>query len=147
LLASEDIGWSKYGLASPDLTQISLDEAKKVSQRLHGYMESNPLLTRGREVRASYLFSSKYEIGTREAESKITPQQNNTINKRKNQDSVFSMEALERLESERYASGNVFVLYDRVAKTFQHLSFQEIGDIVYNPDDASEIWYVRREWT
>lgn len=146
LLASEDIGWNRIGQVG-DLTQITLMEAKEVSRRLHGYMESNPLLSRGREVRASYLFSSKYEVGTEGAESKITPQQENIINRQKNQNSVFSMEALERLESERYAAGQLFVLYDRASKNFQHVSFQEIGDLIYNPDDSSEVWYVRREWT
>lgn len=146
LLSAEDIGWQKIGTVG-DLTQITLMEAKTVSQRLHGYMESNPLLSRGREVRASYLFSSKYEIGTEGAESKITSQQQNIIDRVKNQNSVFSMEALERLESERYAAGQLFVLYNRSSKDFQHISFQEIGDIIYNPDDSSEIWYVKREWS
>lgn len=146
LLGAEDIGWNKIGQVG-DLTQITLMEAKTVSQRLHGYMESNPLLSRGREVRASYLFSSSYEIGTEGAETKITPQQQNIIDRPKNQNAVFSMEALERLESERYSAGQVFVLYNRGTKDFQHISFQEIGDIIYNPDDSSEIWYVKREWS
>lgn len=146
MLSAEDVGWNKIGTVG-DLTQITLDEAKTVSKRLHGYMESNPLLARGREVRASYLFSSSYEVGTEGAESKITPQQRNIINRQRNQNSVFSMEALERLEAERYAAGQVFVLYDRGQKNFQHISFQEIGDIIYNPDDSSDIWYVKREWT
>lgn len=146
LLQAEDIGWQKLGGAG-DLTQITLMEAKEVSRKLHGYSESNPLLSRGREVRASYLFSSEYEIGTREAESKISAQQWNHINRKKNQDAVFSMEALERLEFERYSAGQLFVLFDRSSKTFQHIAFSEIGDIIYNPDDSSEIWYVQRDWT
>lgn len=147
LLAAEDIGWQKLGVSNSDLTQISLTEAKEVSTKLHGYCESNPLLSRGREVRNSYLFSSTYQIGVAEAKTELTPQQKNIINKEKNQEQVFSMAALERIEAERYAAGNVFVLYDRGNKTFQQISFQQIGDIIYNPDDASEIWYVSREWT
>lgn len=147
ILRGEDVGWNRMGGAPNDLTQIDLGEAKRLSKQLHGLAESNPLLVRGREVRASYLLSSKYDIGTKEAESKISAQQMNQINKRKNQDAVFSMEALDRLEFERYAAGQVFVLFDRQQKTFQHISFQEIGDIIYNPDDSSEIWYVMREWS
>lgn len=147
ILASEDVGWNKLGGSPNDLSQITLMEAKTVSDRLHGYAESNPLLVRGREVRASYLFSGRYEIGTKDAASKISPQQYNIIERTKNQTAVFSMEALERIEFERYAAGNVYVLYDRTAKTFQHLPFREISDIIYNPDDSSEPWYVMREWT
>lgn len=147
LLQSEDIGWVKLGVSNSDITQITLLEAKEVSKRLHGYMESNPLLTRGREIRASYLFSSQYKITTQDAKGKVSSQVQNLFLKQKNQDAVFSLEALERLEAERYSAGQVFVLFDRGSKTFQQISFQQIGDIIYNPDDASEVWYVRRDWT
>lgn len=147
ILAADDIGWVKLGVSASDVASISLDEAKQVSQRLHGYAESNPLLVRGRETRCSYLFSSPYEIGTQDATTVITPQMWNNINKRRNQDSVFSLEALERIEGERYSAGQAFVLYDRGEKTFQQISFQEIGDIIYDPDDSTEVWYVRRDWS
>lgn len=147
LLQSEDIGWNKLGVAPSDITQISLDDAKAVSKRLHGYAESNPILTRGREIRNSYFFSGQYKIGTLATNSKISPQKLNLINSQKNQDNVFGMAALERLEAERFAAGNVFVLFDRSTKEFQALSFQQIGDIIYNPNDATEIWYVRRDWS
>lgn len=147
LLAAEDIGWIKLGVSASDVAGITLDQAKTVSARLHGYAETNPLLVRGREIRNSYQFSSMYEIGTEDAQGKISPQQWNTIADQKNQDNVFSLEALERIESERYSAGQAFVLYDRSKKSFQQVSFQEIADIVYNPDDATEIWYVRRDWS
>lgn len=147
LLAAEDIGWHRLGVSPTDIGQISLSEAHSVSRKLHQYAESNPLLSRGREIRNSYLFSGAYRIGTVEAESKITSQQTNVINSVRNQKAVFSMEALERLEAERFSAGNVFVTFDRITKTFQHISFQQIADIIYNPDDPAEIWYVRRDWS
>lgn len=147
LLSSEDIGWVKLGVSQSDLAQITLLEAKQVSKRLHGYTESNPLLTRGKEVRCSYLFSSGYEIGTEDAKGKISERINTLIYNEKNQAAVFGPEALERIEGERYSAGQVFVLFDRQPVTFQQISFQEIGDIIYNPEDSSEIWYVRRDWT
>lgn len=145
ILSAEDVGWVKLGVSAHDMNQIGLPEAKQVAQKLHGYRESNPLLTRGFEVRASYLLSSGYEIGTEDAQGKITPQQWNLI--AKNQDSVFGMEAMERLEAERYCAGQVFVLYHRGEKRFQHISFQEIAGIIYDPDDSSKIRYVRRDWS
>ena len=147
LLANEDIGWVKLGVSQADVADISLSEAKAVSKRLHGFAESNPLLTRGREIRNSYLFSEMYEIGTEDAKTKITPQSWTHINKQRNQDAVFSLEALERIEGERFCAGQAFVIYDRTAKAFQQISFQEIGNIIYNPDDATEIWYIRRDWS
>lgn len=147
LLAAEDIGWQKLGVANSDITQISLTEAKEVSKRLHGYAESNPLLSRGREVRNSYLFSGPYKVDTEEAAVDISAQQKNIIYSDANQAEVFSMAALESIEGERYSAGQVFVLYDRTKKTFQRISFQQIGDIIYDPNNASNIWYVRRDWT
>lgn len=147
LLSSEDIGWVKLGVSQSDLAQITLLEAKQVSKRLHGYTESNPLLTRGKEVRCSYLFSSGYEIGTEDAKGKISDRINTLIHSEKNQAAIFGPEALERIEGERYSAGQVFALFDRGTTTFQQISFQEIGDIIYNPEDSSEIWYVRRDWT
>lgn len=147
LLAAEDIGWVKLGVSNSDITQITLQEAKEVSKRLHGYCESNPLLTRGREIRNSYQFSGMYEIGTQKADTKISPQQWNVINSRKNQENAFGLPALEKVEGERFAAGNAFILYDRTKKEFQQISFQQIGDIIYNPNDPAEIWYVMREWS
>lgn len=147
LLENDNIGWDKLGASVGDVANITLAEAKRVSKRLHGFAESNPLLTRGREIRNSYLFSDMYEVGTEDAKTKITPQMWTHIKKQRNHDAVFSLEALERIESERFCAGNAFVVYDRIAKSFQQISFQEIGDIIYNPDDATEIWYVQREWS
>lgn len=145
LLAAEDIGWNRLGGASSQ-EQVTLDDAKRIAKRLHGYRESNPLLSRGLEIRNSYQFSGMYSIGTREAESRISSQKWGLINDEKNQNAVFSLEALERIEGERYSAGQAFLLFDRGAKAFQHISFQEIGDIIYDPDDSSEIRYVMREW-
>lgn len=147
LLNSEDIGWQKLGVSNSDITQITLIEAKEVSRRLHGYAESNPLLTRGKETRCSYLFSARYEIGTEDAKGKISKQQLNIINSEQNQNAVFGMEALERIEGERYSAGQVFVLFNRGNKEFQQISFQQIGDIIYDPEDSTKIRYVRRDWT
>lgn len=144
ILAADNIGWNKLGFG--DVSQIDLAKAKSIAKQLTGYRESNPLLTRGCEMRNSYLFSSEYEIGTKDAKTTISPQQQNNIDKKQNQDAVFSLSALERLEAERYSAGQVFVLFDRSTKIFQHISFQEIDDIIYNPDDSSIIWYVKRKW-
>lgn len=147
ILSAEDIGWQKLGISNSDITQITLLEAKEVSARLHGYAETNPLLARGKETRCSYLFSSRYEIGTEDAKTKISPQQLNVINNEQNQNAVFSMEALDRVEGERYSAGQTFHLYNRSEKTFQHISFQQIGDIIYDPSDSTKIRYVRRDWS
>lgn len=147
MLSSEDVGWVRLGVTQSSITQITLQDAKAISKKLHEYGESNPLLTRGKEVRCSYLFSSGYQIGTEDAKSKISQRILDLINSEKNQAAVFGPEALERVEGERYAAGQTFHLFDRATTTFQQISFQEIADIIYNPEDPSEIWYVRRDWT
>lgn len=145
LLRSEEIGWNR--LSGSDVNQTDLQSAKDVAKKLEGYTESNPLLARGREIRNSYLFSAPYEVGTRKADTDISTQQTNIINTRKNQEAVFSLDALGIIEGERYTAGQAYVLFDRSTKEFQQIPFAEISDIIYNPNNSGEIWYVQRSWS
>lgn len=147
MMAFEDIGWQSLGGPAVNKPGNNLEQSKGIAEKLAEFSETNPLLKRGKEIRNSYLFSEPYEIGTEGAESKISPQQKNIVDKVENQAAVFSLSALESIEAERYESGNAFVLWDKVAKKFQRIPFDEIGDVLYNPFDKSELWYVLREFT
>lgn len=147
MFAFEDIGWQTLGGPNTNAPGKNLEQSKAIAEKLVEFAETNPLLKRGREIRSSYLFSEPYEIGTEGAESKITAQQRNIIDKVENQAAVFSLEALESIEGERYEGGNAFVLWDRTEKKFQRIPFEEIGDVLYNPFDKNELWYVLRQFT
>lgn len=147
MFAMEDIGWQALGVVKNDGIGYDLPQAKSVAEKLGEWCDTNPLLSRGREIRNSYLFSEPYEIGTEGAESKISKQIENVISSSANQAAVFGLSALESIEAQRYEAGNAFILYDRSSKEFQQIPFAQISDIIYDPDRTSKIRYVKREWS
>lgn len=147
MFAFEDIGWQALGGPNTDKPGNDLAQSKSIAEKLSDFSETNPLLKRGKEIRNSYLFSEPYEIGTEGAKSKITPQQRNIIDRPENQEAVFSLSALETIEGERFDGGNAFVLWDKVKKVFQRIPFDEIGDVVYDPFDKSQLRYIMRQMT
>jgi hypothetical protein len=146
MLRAEDIGWQSLSGVS-GATGHDIEQSKRIARQLSDYVLTNPLLRRGLETRCSYLFSDPYEIGTKGAETTITPQQRNIIEKDVNQAAVFGLSALESMESQRYEAGNGFLLFDRTLKEFQQIPFEEIADIIYDPDNRAKLRYVKRSWT
>lgn len=143
MMRFEDVGWSKLGFAQSDNFN-NLIQARGLAEKIQEYVTTNPLLFRANEIRCSYQFSQPYKIGTQDAKGAITPQQQNIFDKRANQDAVFSLQALESIESQRFWGGTVFVQYDRAIKEFQQIPFPQIADVIYDPLDSSRIRYVKR---
>lgn len=145
MFAMEDIGWSRLGAPGmDDGPGMSLTAVKSIAAKVRDIAETNPLLSRGREIRASYLFSEPYEIGTEGANSAITAQQMNIINRADNQEAVFSLGALEVHESELYTAGIAFTLFNKNSKTFTQVPLDQIEDVIYDPMDTGALRYVKR---
>lgn len=147
MFAAEDIGWQRLSGMSAGSAGHDLDQAKKMAVQIGDWVETNPLLRNGKEIRNSYLFGQPYKIGTEGAETQLTPQQKNVIGKGVNQRAVFGLPALAIIEGQRYEAGAAFVLFDKPNKKFTQIPFDQIADIIVDPDDASELWYVQRSWS
>lgn len=147
MLAAEDVGWVKLGSQVGDDGQFSLDQLKGISKQLQEWATTNPLLSRGNEIRCSYLFGIDYEVSTEDAETSISKRAQDAIDHPLNQNSVFSQSALLANERARYTDGNVFALYDRDLQRFQMVPFHQITDSMYNPSDPGEVWYFQRTYT
>lgn len=145
MLQMEDIGWNALG--ADGTKGNNLATLKQLSDKLDQWTDQNPLLSRGNEIRCSYLYSSPYEIGTREAESKITPQQRNIFLRQDNQDAVFGKTALEMIEGERFRRGVAFISFDRPARRFSPVPLDNVADAYYNPENPNDIWYVKVKFT
>lgn len=143
----EDIGWQALGGPQDQTPGSDLAAAKSIGGKLSEWTISNPLLGNGLEIRCSYLFGEPYEIGTEDAKGDLTPQQKNIIAKDENQTAVFSLDALALIEGERFTAGTAFVQWDRTEKKFQVIQLDWIADIIYNPDNPSEIRYVKLSYT
>jgi hypothetical protein len=144
MFAFEDIGWERLGGTGAFGPGMELNTVKRVAEKISDIAETNPLLNRGREIRASYLFGEPYEIGTEGADSKISPQQWNNISRSDNQDAVFSLQGLEVHEAELFNAGVAFTLFDRATKTFQQVPLEEIEDVIYDPMNTGVLRYVKR---
>lgn len=143
MFAAEDIGWQRVGGA--DVNGVNnLGDVKMISSKLSDWAVSNPLLKRGLEINCSYQLSDSYEIGTRDAKSKITAQQMNNFLRRENQDSVFSLAALSSIIGQWFEAGNAFVEFEVSSKTFQQIPLGQVADVIFDPMDANRIRYVKR---
>lgn len=143
MFAAEDIGWQRVGGA--DVNGVNnLGDVKLISTKLSDWAVSNPLLKRGLEINCSYQLSDSYEIGTRDAKGKITPQQMNNYLRRENQDSVFSLAALSSIIGQWFEAGNVFVEFEMSSKVFQQVPLTQVADVIFDPMDANRIRYVKR---
>lgn len=143
MFAAEDIGWSRIGGAEYSGVN-SLVDVKGIASKLSDWSISNPLLKRGLEINCSYQLSDPYEITTRDAAGKISPQQMNNYTKRENQEAVFGLAALGEIIGQWFDAGNSFVEFDRPSKEFQQVPLSQIADVIYDPMDANKIRYVKR---
>lgn len=140
LIAQDDIGWTSL-VNGVDVTErFDLGTLKTITEKLQEWTDTNPLLSRGNEIRCSYLYGRPYDIGTVEATSKISVRAMDEFNHPANQDAVFSLAALQRNERARYTDGNIFALFDKAKRTFSMIPLSRIDDAYYNPDDPGEVW-------
>lgn len=144
MLRMEDVGWNLLGGQSED--GMTLEGIKNLGKQLEEWSDTNPLLQRGRDLRNAYLFGVPYEIGTEDATSKISERAMAVFKNPRNQDAVFSQEALASIEAQRYHHGNAFVLWDASKARFYPLPMKQISDAYFNPDDPREVWYYERTY-
>lgn len=144
MMIMDDIGWERLGGTGAFGPGMELGSVKAIAKKITDISETNPLLNRGREIRCSYLFGEPYEIGTEGADTKISPQQWNIINRADNQEAVFSPQGLEVHESELFNAGVAFTLFTRSTKTFQQIPLEEIEDVIYDPENTGVLRYVKR---
>lgn len=147
MLAQEDVGWNLIANGVADEDNFTNEQLQEVSRKLRTWTSTNPLLSRGCEIRSSYLFGSGYAIGTEDAETTISVRAQKLIDDFGNQQAVFGPDALIAAEKARFTNGQHFVIFDRLKQSFIPLPFTQVHDCMYNPDDAGELWYVQRSYS
>lgn len=143
-LALEDRGWvSLAAAASQQFTREGLRKAAALCQIL---AVSNPLIKRGLSLRHSYVWGLGVEI------TAVDPDIAELINtfNTSAEASLTGSQAREELERALGTDGNVFLtLFTNpltgVVKP-RSIPFNEISEVICNPDDRDEPWYYLREW-
>lgn len=144
--AAEDRGWIKLGAEMQNAFTRQGIYSMVRNSRLMSVV--SPLLKRGLQLRKAYVFGQGVELGARDPEINALVQ--DFLDDPMNRRTFSSAQARETGEGMLGTDGNVFLalptspLYGRVQVRI--VPFDEIRDIVKNPDDREDDWYYLREW-
>lgn len=145
MLAAEDIGWNIWQGAI-QTEGFSLDELKNIGKQCKEYSITNPLLVNGHAVRATYMFDNGYSVVADPDKPDVAPRFQKIIDDKRNQDAVFSVEALVTNEKSRYAEGQIMVIWDSTLKQFYRFPLDQLAGTLTDPDDLERTMFHKREW-
>lgn len=147
-------GWQRFTAEAEQ--EFSREGLKQLTAICRVSAIKNPLIKRAVSLRTAYVWGQGVEISARDAAKKGSAQDVNEViqeflddpgNRR-----VFSgAQAREELERSLATDGNVFLALFTNPRTgrvqVRSLPWDQITDVVTNPEDASEPWFYKREWT
>lgn len=153
-LRQEDRGWDP--LTGDLAEQVSHDELVQNANKVRAFSRMNPLLKRGKIVRAGYVFGDGITITAR-SDGKERRTQNvsavidDLTKDNRNLAAVFSTNAQHSIEHDLFDDGNVFLghwvnpLTGKVQ--IRQISFEEITSIRTRSGDALVPQFYLRQWT
>lgn len=144
-LALEDRGWVRE--ISTSQFEFSLMGIQRIIAICRLYALKNPLIRRGIELSAFYLFGRGFSISSED------PDENEVIqdffNNPRNAQEI-GPRALFQKEQQLWTDGNIYWVFFADSVTGELLVRTidpvEVVNIITNPDDASEEWYIHRRW-
>ena len=146
-LALEDRGWVQMGITSDrEFSRGGLGDIAKLSRLMY---RKNPLINRGVEVQRLYVFGQGVSVSCDDDTANEAIQA--FMDDPGNAEAFTGDLALGEAEKELRCTGNVFLCLFRPASPADVLrvrpvAFEEIEDILTNPDDRSEPRYYKRVW-
>jgi hypothetical protein len=129
--------------ADQEFTREGLRQITAVC-RLYGL--KNPLIKRGLTLRQAYVWGAGVEVAARDQDVNDVIQAFNDANEA----TLTGAQASEELERALGTDGNLFIALFTKPTTgrvrARTLPWDEITEVIRNPDDNSEPWYYRRDW-
>ena len=136
MLDLEDIGWTLISGGKPqDDDGPDLDTLQKLVPNLLYMAATNPLFVRGASLRHAYIFGRGINI------SNIDGKAQKAFDEPYNQETLFSMDAYERLNLAKFTDGNVFVIRNEVTNVCTLVPITQIKAEVTDPEDTSRVRY------
>jgi len=144
-------GWQKLTAFAEH--EFSRDGLQQITAVCRIMTIKSPLLRRGLSLRTGYVWGQGVQISAR-----ATGEQGQDVNDvirrflddAGNRRTFSGDQAHEELERALYSDGNVFLALFTRPRTgrvqVRTLPWDEITDVVCNPEDRSEAWFYRREW-
>jgi len=154
-LAMEDVGWQR--LVAQGEQEFTRDGLRQITAVCRLYGLKNPVIKRGLTLRQVYVFGQGVEVTARANGKRHSGEQDVNavlqafLDDAGNRRAVFGAEAQSRLERALGTDGNLFLsLWTRPKSgrvQVRLLPWDEVTDVISNPDDSSEPWFYRRQWT
>lgn len=154
-LAMEDVGWQRLVAAGEQ--EFTREGLRQISAICRLYGIKNPLVKRGLTLRTCYVWGQGVEISARangrrqrSGEQDVNSVIQTFLDDPGNRRTAFGAEAQQRLERALGTDGNIFLsLWTRPASgkvQVRVLPWDEILDVIRNPEDSSEPWFYLRRW-
>lgn len=152
-LALEDEGWAR--LTQGAGREFSRDGLRRAAEVARVMAVANPLIKRGLNLRQAYVWGQGCEISAR-ATGQDGGQDVNAVvqaflDDDGNRRALTGDQACVELERALGTDGNVFLACFTSPLTgfvqVRSIPFDEIVDVIANPDDRDDPWFYRRQWT
>jgi hypothetical protein len=150
-LAREDIGWRKLGMEQErTFTRAGL---LQIQTNCLAAAIKSPLIGRGLRIRRNYVWGEGVEIAARvdpDGDTKVNDHVQAFLDSADFQRILGSAQAREERELNLGTAGEFFLLAinDGAGRVTPRLvPGAQVTDYIANPDDPTEIWFYRRDWT
>lgn len=109
----------------------------------------NPLLRRASALKTYYVFGQGVEISAEDPD--VAEVVTEFVDDPKNQQVLFGHDARGTKEKALHTDANVFVAcftHPRTGRVqLRSIPFDQVHDIIYDPQDAEQVWFYERHWT
>lgn len=149
-----DPEWIRFtALAEQEFSAEGLRQLRAICRL---YTLKNPLLKRGAALRSAYVWGQGVQISARAAGKNTGEQDVQAVveaflNDPGNQRTLTSAQAQNRLEHALFDGGETFIALFTNPRTgrvqVRLIPVDEVLEVISNPEDDSEPWYYRRQWT
>lgn len=129
--------------------EFSRDGLREICELARVMWLKNPLIGRGVDVAANYVFGQGVNIHARAKPVDQVVQA--FLADPRNRAELTSQQAMMIKDQELRVTANLFFVFFTQPVTgrvrVRTIPFDEIDDVIANPDDAKEAWFYRRTWT
>lgn len=156
MLQLEDRGWIDMfsgAISGNDVPGPDLDMVQDISEHSREMSYGSPLISRGLDLRQSYIWSKGVLISAPEEASAPKGKRGPKSRRDKFFDNdsniryFLSPDGFKEMEAAAYNDGHYMFLGDDKTHTGHPLPFYEIDGVYLNPDYSGEVWAYRRTYT
>jgi hypothetical protein len=152
-LAAEDAGWRRLTIEGN--AQFTREGLRSISGLCRLMACKNPLIKRGLGLRISYVWGQGVQYSARsngqDGEQDVNAVIQAFLDDPLNQRVLTGQQAAEEKERALGTDGNVFLALFTKPQSgrvqVRELPWDEIVDVIRNPDDSADVWYYVRRWT